>query len=170
MTSLSTDVLTLTHVAITLIAIASGLVILAQMLKSGMSSGWTGIFLATTLLTSVTGFVFFQPPGPPTPAQLTGVVALLALVPTLYGLYVKHLAGAWRMTYVIGAVFSLYLNVFVLVVQLFQKVPALQPLAGNPPGGPVFGAAQGLVLIAFICAGWLAAKRFRPLIAVPVTP
>lgn len=168
MTSLSTDALTLTHVAITLIAIASGLVILAQMLKGAMSSSWTGVFLATTLLTSVTGFVFFQPPNPPTPAQVTGVVALLALVPTLYGLYVKHLTGAWRLTYVIGAVFSLYLNVFVLVVQLFQKVPVLQPLAGNPPSGPVFGAAQGLVLIAFVWAGWRAAKRFRPLIAVAV--
>lgn len=73
------------------------------------------------------------------------------------------------MVYLIGAVFSLYLNVFVLVVQLFQKVPALQPLAGNPPSGPVFGAAQGLVLIGFIWAGWQAAKRFRPLVAIAIT-
>ncbi len=170
MTSLSTDALTLTHLAISLVAILSGLVVLAQMLKSAMSSGWTGVFLATILLTSVTGFVFFQPPNPPTPAQATGVVALLALVPTLYGLYVKHLTGAWRLVYLIGAVFSLYLNVFVLVVQLFQKVPALQPWSGNPPSGPVFGAAQGLVLVAFIWAGWRAAKRFRPLVAVAITP
>ncbi|MEY4965731.1 MAG: hypothetical protein RL274_1314 [Pseudomonadota bacterium] len=119
-------------------------------------------------MTSITGFVFFQPANAPTPAQATGVVALLALVPTLHALYVKHLTGPWRLTYVIGAVFSLYLNVFVLVVQLFQKVPVLQPLAGNPPGGPVFGATQGLVLIVFIWAGWRAAKRFRPLIAVAV--
>lgn len=95
MTSLSTDALTLTHVAISLVAILSGGVVLAQMMKNAMSSGWTGVFLGTTLLTSLTGFVFFQPPGAPTPAQLTGVVALLALVPTLYGLYVKHLMGAW---------------------------------------------------------------------------
>jgi len=158
-TSLSTDALTLTHVAISLIAILAGLVVLGQMLKNSMSSGWTGIFLATTLLTSLTGFVFFQPPGAPTPAQLTGAVALLALVP-----------GAWRLVYLIGAVFSLYLNVFVLVVQLFQKVPALQPLAGNPPSGPVFGAAQLVVLIAFVFAGWRAAKNFRPLVAVAITP
>ena len=170
MTSLSTDALTLTHVAISLIAILAGLVVLGQMLKNSMSSGWTGIFLATTLLTSLTGFVFFQPPGAPTPAQLTGAVALLALVPTLYGLYVKHLTGAWRLVYLIGAVFSLYLNVFVLVVQLFQKVPALQPLAGNPPSGPVFGAAQLVVLLAFVFAGWRAAKKFRPLVAVAITP
>ena len=63
----------------------------------------------------------------------------------------------------IGVVISLYLNVFVLVVQLFQKVPALQPLAGNPPSGPVFGAVQGIVLIAFIVAGWRAVKRFHPI-------
>lgn len=169
MTSLSTDALTLTHVAISLVAILSGLVVLSQMLRNTMSSGWTGVFLATTLLTSITGFAFFQPPGAPTPAQLTGVVALVALVPTLYGLYVKHLTGAWRLIYLIGAMFSLYLNVFVLVVQLFQKVPALQPLAGNPPGGPVFGAAQGLVLILFVWAGWGAAKRFRPLVAIAIT-
>lgn len=170
MTSLSTDALTLTHVAISLVAILAGFGVLAQMLRNAMSSSWTGIFLATTLLTSITGFVFFQPPGAPTPAQLTGVVALLALVPTLYGLYVKHLTGAWRLIYLIGAVFSLYLNVFVLVVQLFQKVPALQPLAGNPPSGPVFGAAQLLVLLAFVFAGWRAAKRFHPLVAVSITP
>ena len=168
MTSLSTDALTLTHVAISLIAIFSGLAVVMQMLKNTMSSGWTGVFLATTLLTSLTGFVFFQPQNPPTPAQLTGVVALLALVPTLYGLYVKHLAGAWRLVYLIGTVISLYLNVFALVVQLFLKVPALH--SGNPPGGPAFGAVQGLVLALFIWAGWRGAKRFRPLVAVAIPP
>ena len=158
MTTLSTDPLTLLHVLITLIAIASGFVILAQMLKSVLSGSWTGIFLATTLLTSVTGFVFFHPPNPPTPAQLTGVVALLILAPTLYALYRKHLAGVWRSGYVVGAVISLYLNVFVLVVQLFLKVP--KPAI---TGGPVFGAVQGIVLIAFILVGWQGVKRFHPI-------
>lgn len=162
MTSLSLDPLTLTHVAITLIAIFSGFVVLNQMRSSTLSGGWTGIFMLTSVLTSVTGFVFFHPPGF-TPAQGTGIVALLVLAPTLYGLYAKRLAGSWRAIYVIGAVISLYLNVFVLVVQLFQKVPALQPLAGNPPSGPVFGAVQGIVLIAFIVAGWRAVKRFHPI-------
>jgi hypothetical protein len=162
MTSLSLDSLTLTHVAITLIAIFSGFAVLNQMRSSILSGGWTGIFLAASVLTSVTGSVFFHPPGF-TPAQGTGIVALLVLGPTLYGLYAKRLAGRWRAVYVIGAVISLYLNVFVLVVQLFLKVPALQSLAGNPPSGPVFGAVQFIVLIALIAAGWRAVKRFHPI-------
>ena len=163
MTQLSTDPLTLTHVLITLIAILAGFVVLGRMRASRVGNGWTGTFLATSVLTSVTGFVFFHPPNPPTPAQLTGVVALLVLVPTLYALYIKHLVGVWRPVYVIGAVTSLWFNVFVLIIQLFQKVPALQPLAGNPPSGPVFGAVQAIVLIAIIVAGWRGVKNFHPI-------
>ncbi|HEU0096767.1 MAG TPA: hypothetical protein VFQ52_09945 [Rhizomicrobium sp.] len=164
MTHLSMDPLTLSHVAITLIAIASGLLVLAQMLKNTLSGGLTGLFLATTLLTSVTGFVFFHPANPPTPGQIVGVVALVILAPTLAGLYLKHLAGAWRAIYVIGAVISLYLNVFVLVNQLFTKVPSpFQPLEGHPPAGPAFGAVQGIVLLAFVVAGWRATKTFHPI-------
>ena len=128
--------------------------------RQTLSGGWTGIFLATSVLTSVTGFVFFHPPGF-TPAQGTGIVALLVLAPTLYALYAKRLAGSWRAIYVIGAVISLYLNVFVLVVQSFLKVPRFSP-GRQPPAGPVFGAVQGIVLIAFIVAGWRAVKRFHP--------
>lgn len=167
MTTLSTDVLTLTHVAISLIGLAAGFVVLAQMLKGALSGAWTGIFLGTTLLTTVTGFVFFSPPNAPTPAQITGVLSLIALAPALYALYREHLHGAWRTVYIIGAVAALYLNVVALVAQLFLKVPPLQALAGNPPAGPVFGATQALVLIAFIVAGWRAVKRFHPLIAAP---
>ena len=170
MTHLSLDALTLTHVAITLVAILSGLGVTAQMLRNRYRGGWTGVFLAMTLLTSVTGFVFFRPAGAPTPAQLTGVVALLVLAPTLYGLYRAHLRGFWRPVYVVGAVISLYLNVFVLVIQLFQKVPSpFRPAEGAPPGGPVFGAVQGIVLILFLLAGWRAVKRFHPSTPAPVT-
>lgn len=170
MTHLSTDALTLTHVAITLIAIISGLGVAAQMLAGSYRGGWTGVFLATTLLTSVTGFVFFHPPHPPSPAQLTGAIALIVLAPTLYGLYLAHLKGAWRPVYVVGALISLYLNVFVLVIQLFQKVPSpFQPAEGNPPSGPVFGAVQAVVLVLFLLAGWRALKRFHPLSPMAVT-
>jgi hypothetical protein len=157
MTSLSMDPLTLAHVAITLIAIASGLVVLVQMRASRVSGGWTGTFLATSLLTSITGFLFFSPPSF-TPAQGTGIVALLVLGPTLFALYGRHLAGVWRPVYVIGAVISLYLNVFVLIVQLFLKVP--KPAI---TGGPLFGAVQLIVLIAFVVAGWRGVKRFHPI-------
>jgi len=85
-------------------------------------------------------------------------VALLIAAATLYALYLKHLAGAWRPIYVIGAVLSLYLNVFVLVVQLFLKVP--KPAI---TGGPVFGGVQLAVLLAFIVTGWLSTKRFHPI-------
>jgi hypothetical protein len=163
MTSLSLDVLTLTHVLITVAAIVTGFVVLGHMRISRLCNSWTGTFLATSVLTSVTGFVFFHPPNPPTPAQLVGVVALLILAPTLYALYLKHLIGVWRPVYIIGAVISLWFNVFVLIIQLFQKVPVLQPLAGNPPSGPVFGAVQGIVLIAFVIAGWRGVKRFHPI-------
>jgi hypothetical protein len=165
MTHLSTDVLTLSHTAITLIAIFSGLAVVAQMLKSRFSSGWTGVFLATSVLTSVTGFVFFHPANSPTPAQVTGVVALVVLVPTLVGLYVKHLAGIWRPIYVIGAVISLWFNLFVLVTQTFDKVPALCATmpACPAPGGPVFGATQLIVLVLTVAAGWKAVKTFHPL-------
>lgn len=159
MTTLNMDLLTLSHVAITLLAILSGFVILGQMFASQLSGSWTGVFLASTLLTSVTGFVFFRPPGF-TPAQGVGIVALVILAATLYALYLKHLQGVWRPIYVIGAVISLYFNVFVLVVQLFLKVP--KPAV---TGGPVFGTVQGIVLIAFILAGWRGVKRFHPLAA-----
>jgi hypothetical protein len=160
MTTLSMDPLTLSHVLITLIAIASGFVVMAQMLKSRLSGGVTGVFLAMSLLTSVTGFVFFHPVGAPTPAQILGAIALVVLAPTLYALYLKHLAGAWRPVYVVGAVISLYLNMFVLVVQMFQKLP--KPAI---TGGSVFGAVQLIVLVAFIVLGWRAMKRFHPPIA-----
>ncbi|MBW8853154.1 MAG: hypothetical protein JF604_02235 [Bradyrhizobium sp.] len=163
MTRLSMDPLTLTHVLITLVAILAGFVVLGRMYISRVGNGWTGTFLAASILTSVTGFVFFHPPHPPTPAQATGAAALVVLAPTLYALYVRHLVGVWRPVYVIGAVISLWLNVFVLIIQIFQKVPALQALAGNPPSGPVFAAVQGIVLVAFIVAGWGGVKHFHPI-------
>jgi hypothetical protein len=158
MTTLATDGLTLGHVAITLVAIVSGFLLLFAMLGGRGPKTLTQIFLFFTLMTSVTGYFFHT--DHVTPAQIVGGVALTVLAVALYALYGRHLAGIWRPVYVVTAVASLYLNMFVLVVQLFLKVPALHALA-PAGGGPVFGAAQGAVLLFFVVTGWLAVKRFR---------
>jgi hypothetical protein len=115
------------------------------------------------VLTSVTGFVFF-PIAKLTPALILGAISLADLAVALYALYGRGLSGGWRATYVVTATAALYFNVFVLVVQLFQKLP---PLSGQPPitGGALFGAVQGVVLLAFLFAGWRAVKGFHPMFA-----
>ncbi len=164
MTELSTDPLTLGHVAITLIAIASGLYVLVSLLAGRLPARSNQVFLLFTFLTSATGFLFAQKGPQPTPAQITGIIALITLAVALYAFYGKHLAGRWCATYVVTAIIGLYLNVFVLVTQTFVKVPALHATMppGPAPGGPLFGAVQGVVLLAFLAAGWLAVKRYHP--------
>jgi hypothetical protein len=157
MTHLATDPLTLVHTAISLAAILSGLAFLAAILKGKIPITLTGIFLALTVLTSVTGYFFHNTTV--TPAMVVGAVSLLLLAVALFALYGQHLAGHWRTAFVITATMALYLNVFVLVIQSFIKIPALHALAPSiPPSGPVFGAVQGVVLIAFVLAGWRAVK------------
>ena len=131
----------------------------------------TLVFLVMTFLTSVTGFLFFKR-DQLLPSHVTGIIALVVLAPTLFALYSRKLAGGWRRIYVIGAVISLYLNVFVLVVQLFLKVPALHALAPNAPANPEapFKIAQGVVLVLFIVAGFVAVKRFHPADALRLSP
>ncbi len=160
---MDSQALTLAHVAISLIAIASGLLVVYGFFQSNRMPRTTHVFLATTFLTSLTGFIFFQR-DQLLPSHVTGIIALIVLVPTCLALYLKKLAGGWRRIYVIGAVLSLYLNVFVLVVQLFLKVPALHALAPGAPANPEppFKIAQGVVLVLFIAAGYLAVKRFHP--------
>lgn len=150
---------TTVHVVISLIGIATGLLVLAAMLNSNRLSGLTAIFLITTLLTSVSGFLF--PSSGFTPAQGFGYLSLLLLAIALAALYVFHLADAWRWIYVATAVTALYLNCFVLIVQMFQKLPTLNALAPNQ-SEPPFQIAQGLLLLAFIVLGILAARRFHP--------
>ena len=123
----------------------------------------TAIFLLFSVLTSVTGFVFFHR-DTVTPAQITGVIALAVLVPTLYGLYLQNLRGIWRGVYILGAVISLYLNVFVLIIQSFQKVPFLHALAPTQSSEPAFAGAQAVTLLLFVALGFAAFKRFRPVI------
>jgi len=160
MTQLATDPLTLIHLAISLAAILTGLAVLGAMLKGAMPITLTGVFLALTVLTSVTGFLFHNTTI--TPGMIVGAISLLVLAVALFAIYGRRLAGRWRATYVVTATTALYLNVFVLVIQAFIKIPALHALApGVPPAGPVFGAVQGLILIAFLLAGWLAVKTGR---------
>ena len=117
MTILATDPLTLVHLAISLLAIVTGLPVLAAMLKGQTPITLTGIFLGLTVLTSVTGFLFHNEHV--TPAMIVGAISLVVLAVALFALYGKHLAGRWRTIYVITATAALYLNVFVLVVQSF---------------------------------------------------
>jgi hypothetical protein len=160
MFGLSLSAFTSLHVVISLVGIVTGLIVLYGLLKSSRMDGWTFIFLLTTVLTSVTGFLF--PFNGFTPAIGFGILSMIVLVAAIAARYAFHLAGAWRWVYVVGAVIALYLNCFVLVVQSFLKVPALNALA--PTGSePPFAITQGLVLVFFLITGFLAVRRFRPL-------
>ncbi len=156
---LSIENFTILHTAISLIAIASGLIVLAGMLRARRLPDWTAVFLVTTILTSVTGFMF--PINGLTPAIVFGLISIVILVIALAALYLKHLSGAWRWIYVTTALVALYLNVFVLIVQSFQKLPALQKLAPTQ-SEPPFLIAQAVALIAFLILGAMAARKFRP--------
>ena len=159
---MSISTFTTLHVVISLIAILSGLVVLWGLLTTNRTSSLTSLFLITTVLTTLTGFLF--PITAFTPALGTGIVATVVLIFTLAALYVFRLRGAWRWIYVGGAVLSLYLNVFVLIVQSFQKIPAFNVFA--PTGSePPFAITQGIVLVAFILLGLLAVRRFHPAVA-----
>src|SRR6266481_8848914 len=115
------------HVAISLIAIASGLVVMFGLLTRNRLDRWTALFLLTTVLTSVTGFFF--PFHGFTPAIGVGIISLLVLAVAIYARYPGQLAGHWRWIYVVTAVIALYFNAFVAVVQAFEKVPALKVMA-----------------------------------------
>ena len=156
---LSIENFTILHVAISLVGIVSGLIVLAGMLRARSLPGWTALFLVTTILTSVTGFMF--PINGLTPAIVVGLISIVILAIALMALYLKQLRGAWRWIYVVTALMALYFNVFVLIVQAFQKVPVLQKLAPTQ-SEPPFQIAQGVTLVAFLVLGTLAARKFRP--------
>jgi hypothetical protein len=160
LTTLATDPLTLIHLAISLAAVAIGLLVLAAMVKGQTVVPLTGTFLGLTVLTSATGYLFHN--ASVTPAMVVGAVSLLVLALALMALYGRRLAGRWRTAYIVTALLALYLNVFVLVIQAFIKIPALHALVPSiPPAGPIFGAVQGVVLIGFVVAGWKAIKAGR---------
>jgi hypothetical protein len=148
---------TLFHVALSLVGILAGFVVLFALISAKQSNGWNATFLVTTAATTVTGFFF--PFHKFLPSHGVGIVSLLVLGVTIPALYVFHLAGPWRRTYVIGAVISQYLNFFVLIAQSFMKIPALKALAPTQSEPPFLGA-QVVVMLVFIVLGVLAAKRF----------
>jgi hypothetical protein len=150
---------TLVHVLISLVAIAAGLIAMIGLLGSRPLPGWTALFLLTTILTSVTGFFF--PFVQLLPSHIVGIISLVLLTAAVVALYVGHLAGVWRPVYVVTAMLSLYLNVFVLVVQAFQKVGPLHVLAPTQ-SEPAFLVAQGLTLVFFGLVIIGALRRFRP--------
>jgi hypothetical protein len=147
------------HVLVSLIGIVSGFVVLYGLLLGRPLGGWTALFLATTILTSVTGFPLA--PFGFDPARAVGVISLVLLALAVAALYVFRLAGAWRWVYVGSAIAALYLNVFVGVAQAFQKLPFLQPLAPTQ-SEPPFLVTQVAVLVIFVALGILAAIRFHP--------
>ena len=149
---------TFVHVVISLIGILSGLVVLFGLIAGKRLDGWTLLFLATTVATSLTGFMF--PFHKLLPSHVVGAISLVALSIAILARYSRHLAGGWRRSYVISAVLALYLNVFVLVVQLFEKVPALNALAPTQ-SEPPFKITQVVVLAVFVVLGIFAAKGFR---------
>src|SRR6516165_359540 len=156
---MSVGAFTVLHVVITLVAIGSGLIVIGGLFASHRLPITTALFLFTTALTSVTGFLF--PIRGFTPALGVGIVACVILAIALFALYKERLVGAWRWICVITAVVSLYLNVFVLVVQSFAKVSALNALAPTQTEPP-FAITQAAVLAIFILITLIALIKFRP--------
>jgi hypothetical protein len=149
-----TDTFVQIHVIISLIALVAGCLVLYGLFIGTASSAWTVLFLATTILTSVTGFPL--PPFGFDPARALGVILLVLVALAVAALYAYHLAGAWRWIYVGSTVAAFYLNVFVAVVQAFQKLSFLQPLAAAQ------SVVQVVVLAAFTALGVLAIIKFHP--------
>jgi hypothetical protein len=149
---------TLIHVVISVLGIVAGLVVVGGLMGGARLGSWTALFLLMTILTSVTGFGF-PAPGV-SPAQVVGGISLVVLAVCLAALYWKRLAGGWRATFVITAVTALYLNVFVLLVQLFAKTPPLMQLAPTQQEAP-FAVTQALILVLFVWLGRAALRGSR---------
>ena len=149
---------TLFHVALSLVGTFAGLVVAGGLVAGKRLDGWTGVFLATTVATSLTGFGF--PFVTFLPSHAVAIISLVVLPVAIVARYVKRLAGAWRGIYVVAAVLALYLNVFVLLAQLFLRLPALIALAPTQKEPP-FLLTQTLVLALFVWLGFAAVKGFR---------
>ena len=158
---MSLSAFTMVHVIISLIAIVSGFIVLFGLFGSHRLPGMTALFLITTILTSVTGFLF--PFDKLLPSHMVGIVSLIVLAIACFALYVMKLSGPWRWIYTLTAMIALYLNVFVLVIQSFLKIGPLHALAPSvPPSEPPFAVVHGVVLLFFVIAIIGAVRRFRP--------
>ncbi|HMF80613.1 MAG TPA: hypothetical protein VK562_04360 [Candidatus Acidoferrum sp.] len=153
------QIYTIVHTLISLIAIFTGLIVLFGMIGGKRLDGWTKWFLVTAVATTITGFFF--PFHGFTPAIGLGIISLPFLAITIFARYAKHLAGSWRWIFVIGAVICLYFNLFVLVVQAFEKITALHALAPTQ-SEPPFKLAQLVVLLVSALLAIVAAIRFHP--------
>ena len=149
---------TLIHVVLSILGIVTGLVAVGGLMSGRRLDTWIGLFLVTTILTNVTSFMF--PIRILLPSHYVAGISLLILPVAVAAFYWKHLVGGWRTTFVVASVAALYLNVFVLMVQLFQKMPALIVVA---PGqkGPAFVITQVLILALFVWIGRAAVSGFR---------
>ena len=162
---MSLSTLVTVHVIISLIGIVAGIIVMFGLLGSNRLPGLTAIFLLFTILTSATGFLI-----PPLvsdkllPSHIIGALSLVLLAVACFALYGQKLSGRWRLIYVLTALISLYLNVFVLVIQSFLKIPALHALAPSvPPSEPPFAIVQGIVLVFFVIVIIGAIRRYRPM-------
>jgi len=161
---MSIHAFTVLHTLISLIAIGFGVVVAVGLVTGRRMDAFTGAFLFTTALTSITGFLF---PGKIDPARIVGIISLLVLALAIYAWYFRELAHGWRATYVSAALVAFYLNCFVAVTQTFQKIPffhALAPKGNEPP----FAIAQLALLVVFIVLGFLAVRRFPPPVQIVV--
>ena len=161
---MSLQTFTFVHVLLSLMGIGSGFIVVFGLLSSKRLNGWTLLFLVTTVLTSATGFLF--PVERLLPSHIVAILSLVALTIAILARYRFHMAGAWRTTYVVGAVIALYFNCFVGVVQAFEKVPTLKALAPTQKEPP-FLVAQLVVLAIFVALGIIAARRFRSVSMLP---
>lgn len=159
---ISLSLFTTIHVVISLIGIVAGFIALFEMIANKPLGFWNQIFLWTTIATSITGFGF--PFTGVTPGIIVGILSLIVLAVALIALYSQHLGGAWRWTYVLTAAIALWFNVFVLVVQSFQKIGFLQALAPTQ-SEPPFMVAQGVALVLTAALGAFAARKFHPMTA-----
>lgn len=156
---MSLPAFTAVHVLLSLIGIVAGLIAMWGLVRASLLRGWTWLFLLMAIATSVTGFMF--PVTEIKPSHVFGVVTLVLLAFAIHALVVKRLEGRWRVTYVVSAMLTLYLNVVVLIVQMFEKVAPLAELELTKGLWPLL-AAQGVALMMFVAATVLGTMRFRP--------